>query len=237
MTKDAGFIGVLMLDTAFPRIRGDAGNPESYPMPVQVRRVAGADVPLIVRGEAPDATMIQQFIDAAQELEAQGAVGIITTCGFLAHAQTGLAQGVHCPVLASALSLGPMARAMTGGRRLGILTADAGAMSGALLAAAGLSAEEVAIAGMEDSPIWQRLILAPKTEQASTLDPDEIGALAEERARALMAAHPDLGAILLECANLPPYAERIRTATGLPVFHILQAAQMLWASALDLGRV
>jgi len=119
MTKDAGFIGVLMLDTAFPRIRGDAGNPESYPMPVQVRRVAGADVPLIVRGAAPDAAMIQQFIDAAQELEAQGAVGIITTCGFLAHAQTGLAQGVHCPVLASALSLGPMVRAMTVERRGG----------------------------------------------------------------------------------------------------------------------
>jgi Asp/Glu/hydantoin racemase len=36
-----------------------------------------------------------------------------------------------------------------------------------------------------------------------------------------VAAHPDLGAIVLECTNMPPYADDIRRATGLPVFDIV----------------
>jgi Asp/Glu/hydantoin racemase len=40
-------------------------------------------------------------------------------------------------------------------------------------------------------------------------------------ARRLAAAHPDLGAIVLECTNMPPYAGDIRRATGLPVFDIV----------------
>ena len=37
---------------------------------------------------------------------------------------------------------------------------------------------------------------------------------------AFQKAHPDLGAIVLECTNMIPYAADIRRATGLPVFSI-----------------
>ena len=32
--------------------------------------------------------------------------------------------------------------------------------------------------------------------------------------------HPEVGAIVLECTNMPPYAEAVRGATGLPVHDI-----------------
>ena len=37
-----GFLGVLMLDTRFPRPLGDIGHPQSFGVPVRQRVVAGA---------------------------------------------------------------------------------------------------------------------------------------------------------------------------------------------------
>jgi hypothetical protein len=38
--------------------------------------------------------------------------------------------------------------------------------------------------------------------------------------RALVAQHPDVGAIVLECTNMPPYAAALRDALGLLVYDI-----------------
>ncbi len=34
----------------------------------------------------------------------------------------------------------------------------------------------------------------------------------------LLRKNPEIGAILLECSNMPPYAHAVQQATGLPVF-------------------
>ncbi len=221
------FLGVLMLDTAFPRIPGDVGNADSYDHPVRFHIVQGADVTRIVRGNPPDAALVEAFVQGARMLEAQGAWGILTSCGFLGHVQETLAAAVRIPVVASALCLGPLIRTVTGDQPLGILTADSSALTPTLLRACGLDPATVHIAGLEEQGAWQRLILAPKHEQALTLDPAEIGTLVEDTARALVAENPKIGALLLECTNLPPYVKYIRNATSLPVFDILHAAALM----------
>jgi Asp/Glu/hydantoin racemase len=35
-----------------------------------------------------------------------------------------------------------------------------------------------------------------------------------------VAAHPEVGAIVLECTNMPPYAAALRAALGMPVYDI-----------------
>ncbi len=223
----APFLGILMLDTAFPRLPGDVGNAQSYPHPVRFHVVEGADVTRIVRGQPPDPALVAGFVAGARALEAQGAWGLLTSCGFLGHVQQTLAEAVRIPVIASALSLGPLIRTATGNRPVGILTADSRALTPDLLASCGLDPAAVRVAGLEGQEAWQRLILAPKSDQAATLDPDGIGALVERAALTLVAGTPEIGSILLECTNLPPYADRIRRATNLPVFDILHAAALI----------
>ena len=45
-------------------------------------------------------------------------------------------------------------------------------------------------------------------------------------ARRLVTEYPDVGAIVLECTNMPPYADDIRRETGLPVFDITSLVRM-----------
>ena len=232
MTSDTAgspTLGILSLDTAFPRILGDAGNPASYPMPVRLRVVDGADGPVIVRGGRPPADLVARFRGAAQALEADGAAAIVSTCGFLVTVQADIAAAVRVPVMVSALSLLPSLTMTVGGRPIGVLTASAPSLDGAL-AAAGLPAQAVRVAGLDDVPAFADVFPVPKARQSDRLDRAALEAAAVAKACALMDGEPDLGAILLECGNLPPYAAAIRAATGLPVVSILDAADLLWSA-------
>ena len=225
------FIGILMLDTAFPRVPGDVGNRATFPFPVHHRVVAGADVPAIVRQAAPDPSLIEGFVAAARDLEAEGAVGIVTSCGFLSVAQDLLATSVDVPVIASALSLVPLAAAATGGRPVGIVTADAGALSPAALEAAGIVPGAAPIGGMEASPHFRRLIIATRAEQGRSIDVDAIAAETVSVCEDLVREHPGIGAFVFECTNLQPYAAAVTAAPGRPGLGLLHAATLLWTAA------
>lgn len=218
-----GRLGILSLDTQFPRPPGDVGCPESYPFAVEIAVVDGSDSPKIVQDGAPDQDLIQKFIAAAQDLEARGACAIVSTCGFLVTSQHRIASCVTVPVMLSALSLGPLIQTVCPGRT-GILTASAKALGPNAIAAAGLSAAPLAIAGMEDVPEFADAILVTRSAQPATLDQEAIERAAVAKALRLQAEHGDLSAMLLECGNLPPYAGAVGRATGLPVFHMLDAA-------------
>ncbi|MEI4473314.1 aspartate/glutamate racemase family protein [Frigidibacter sp. MR17.24] len=221
------FIGVLSLDTRFPRIPGDAGHPGSYHLPARVRVVAGAGSPDIVRDGRPAPALVARFTAAAQALEAEGAVLITSTCGFLISVQDEIARAVRVPVLMSGLALVPVVARMTGGRPLGVLTASAPALGPGALAAAGCDGIAVHVAGLQDDPVFAATFLAPKSAQALALDPARIEATVCAAGRALVAAHPDIAALVLECGNLPPYAAALRQATGRPVVSILDGARLV----------
>ncbi len=218
-----------MLDTAFPRPLGDAGNPASYPLPVRIVRVP-AGVAQVVRDAPPLSGMEAALLGAARELRAAGAVGLVSTCGFLVTSQARLAAAAGLPVMLSALSLWPLLRTMHApGAAVGILTASRPALGPAALAAAGIAPAEAAIAGMEDCPAFAGPILhgAP----VDRLDAAAIAEAAADRAAALVAGRSEIAAILLECANLPPCAARIAQAARRPVYTILDAAALIWSGA------
>ncbi|HEY3101778.1 MAG TPA: aspartate/glutamate racemase family protein [Methylomirabilota bacterium] len=216
-------VGILVLDTRFPRIVGDIGNARTFPFPVRYRRVTGADPDLVVRRGAEG--LLPAFVQGAQELEREGVGAITTSCGFLVKYQQQLARAVRVPVFTSSLLLVPLVhRMLSPSGRVGIITVNAGTLTPEHLAAAGIGSDvPLAVVGLEAEKEFTHVLLDDQPE----LDVD----LAREEhvrvARRLVAEHPDVGAIVLECTNMPPYTADIQGETGRPVFDIVSLVTMV----------
>lgn len=223
------FIGVLMLDTAFERIQGDAGNPASYPFPVRIAVVPNADPTLVVRDQRPADALVHAFCEQARALQTAGAVGIVSTCGFLIHVQDEIAAAVDIPVIVSSLAMGSFIRCASGDRSVGVITASAPALGPNALAAAQLALSHVFVEGLDDEPAFAGVYTTAKGNE-SAIDYAAIESAVIERARRLVGLHPTVSAIILECANLPTYKTQVAAATNLPVFDILDCAQLLWSA-------
>jgi hypothetical protein len=219
-------VGILMLDTRFPRIPGDMGHAATFPFPVRYHRVPGAVPDLVVRRGA--AGLLPAFVDGARRLEREGVGAITTNCGFLVRYQAELAAAVRVPVLTSSLLLVPLVhRMLAPGRRVGILTVDAAALGPEHLRGAGIGPEiALAIGGLEGEKEFTRVLLGDELE----LDVDQAREEHVRVARRLVAEHPDVGALVLECTNMPPYAQDVQRATGLPVLDIVSLVTLAHAA-------
>ncbi len=208
-------VGILMLDAQFPRIPGDMGNARTWPFPVLYRIVRDASPDRVVRHRAEG--MLDAFIEAAEDLVKDGVDGITTNCGFLSLFQKELSQALPVPVATSSLMQVEMVnRVLPSGKRAGVLTISASTLTSDHLIAAGVPAD-TPIGSTEDGQEFTRAILGNEL----TLDVDKARRDNIEAALALQNQNPDLGAIVLECTNMCPYAADIQRATGLPVFSIV----------------
>lgn len=210
-------LGILILDTKFPRIVGDIGNAESFPFPVLYEKLDGIGPQQAVRDAPGRDDLIDVLASATQRLVARGAKGISTSCGFLALVQRELAARSPVPVATSSLLQVPLVqRTLPAGRRVGIITAEARSLTKAHLEAVDVD-PATPIAGMKEGGSFARTFLGNHTE----LDRDAVQRELIEAGRKLIADHADIGAIVLECTNLPPYARALHEAIGLPVYDVL----------------
>ena len=207
-------LGILMLEARFPRIPGDMGNASTWPFPVHYRVVRGASPDRVVRKRAEGLT--DAFIAAARELVADGVDGVTTNCGFLSLIQSEIAAACDVPVATSALMQAPMIEStLPPGRRVGILTISAESLTVDHLNAAGVVSDTPCV-GTEFGKEFSRVILNDELEMDVAAAVDDL----LDAGRRLVAAHPDVGAVLLECTNMAPYARLLRAELGLPVFDV-----------------
>lgn len=207
-------LGILMLDARFPRIPGDMGNALTWPFPVHYRVVRSASPDRVVRRGAEG--LLDAFIAAARELVADGVDGITTNCGFLSLFQEEIAAAVQVPVATSSLMQVAMVNALLPpGKRAGILTISGSTLTPAHLEKAGVP-QGTPVGTTEGGREFTRAILDDELE----LDVELARQDNVEAAVALAEANRDLGAIVLECTNMVPYAADIAAATGLPTCSI-----------------
>lgn len=214
------FLGVLMLDTRFPRPPGDVGNPatfERHGIAVRLLVIEGASPERIVK-EA-DRSLLQPFVDGALRLAGEGAAMLTTSCGFLAAYQQELAGAVQVPVVTSSLL---QCREFA---RPGILTFDADSMSRAILDAAGVP-QGTPVQGVQPGCEFHRRIL----NNEEHLDLAEAERNVVDAARRLVALHPEVEDIVMECTNMPPYRDAVARATGRRVHDIETLLAARWAA-------
>ncbi|MEM7635255.1 MAG: aspartate/glutamate racemase family protein [Pseudomonadota bacterium] len=218
--RDQTVLGVLMLDTNFPRPVGDIGNPDSFDHPVIYRRLPGAVVSRIVTDEPLPDDLVELFVNHARALEGAGATVISTSCGFLYPLQDRLQAAVSVPVVTSALCLLPALREKTGhDTPIGIVTFDAERLSPHHIPDQG----PLVIEGLAHTDHLYRVI----ADDLAVLDQAQASGNVINAIKRLNSREPGLTAVILECTNLPPYRLSILKNNSFSVLDIRDAIKHL----------
>ena len=217
-------LGILMLDTHFPRIKGDVGNPESFSCPVRKLTVRGASPDRVVREADP--ALLEPFLQAAEQLEQEGCAAITTSCGFLAMFQKELAARVSIPVFTSSLLQVRTAYGLLPeGKKVGILTADGRKLGERHFRGAGIEDVPKVVYGMEGTHFHDIYV-----GDREDLDPARAGEELQRTALRMVEEHPEVGAVVCECTNMPPYTDALRRSLKCPVYDILTLAEHVMRS-------
>ncbi len=228
ITNQGMMIGILMLETVFPRLPGDVGNGWTFDFPVMFRKVTGANPTSVVKNADP--ALLRPFIEGAQALEAAGCKAIATSCGFLVMFQKEMAAAVNIPVISSSLLQVPFVGRLLGpDKKVGIITAKASSLTEKHFKGAGMENCRFAIQGMEEFPEFFRTYI----ENNDAMDVEKATEEMREAGRKLIRENPDVGAIVLECTNMPPFAYAVQEVTGLPVYDVVT---LIRYTAMSLAR-
>jgi Asp/Glu/hydantoin racemase len=209
-------IGILMLDTSFPRPPGDVGNATTFDFPVRYRIVRGASPQRVVIEQDP--ALLEPFIQGARELEQDGVRAITTSCGFLALFQRELAACVGVPLFTSSLMQMPVVhRMLRPGQKIGVLTANSHHLTPRVLEAVGASDVPYVVSGSQGTPSFYQVFVMDGKE----LDYEEAERGVVKMACDLLSEHPEVGAFVCEGTNFSNFAPAVQEATGLPFFDIV----------------
>ncbi|WP_137388694.1 aspartate/glutamate racemase family protein [Rhodoligotrophos defluvii] len=218
-------IGILQLDCLLPFIPGDVDNASTYRYPVIYKAVPGLTTAACLSG-APE--FASQVAAAAVELEKQGVRGISSDCGFMLQFQDAVREAVRIPVaMSSLLQLPTVAAMLAPTQPIAVITADSSNLTPDFLARAGIGVPNpLVIRGLQDRPEFKRAVF----DEAGGIDSDLVTEEVVAVTREIMAEHPDVGAVLLECSMTPPYAKAVQDAVGLPVFDFVTMINQLEAA-------
>jgi hypothetical protein len=207
-------VGIVCLEYFLPFIPGDVGNASTYDFPVLYREVKGATFEAVIVRQDP--AMLPVVLEAAEDLVRQGAKAVTSDCGYFGAYQREVAEGVPVPVFLSSLMQVPFILSMLApSQKVCAMVANSASLSNRVLDAIGITdTSRVVFRGLEDKTEFRRTVL----DECGTLDFDAVEQEVVDAALEVQAEHPDVGALLLECSDLPPYSAAVQAATGLPVF-------------------
>ena len=227
-------IGIALFDgRRYPILPGDVANASTYDYPVRLKVIEGLfDTPTPWDKNRAVPADIQKIIDAVKSLEDDGVRAVVTACGFFSVVQEILADAVHIPVFTSPLMMVPqIVRMIRRDRSVCIITASERLLVSDYLTAVGIASDmPVHIVGMEASTEFYATHMGGTQ---TTLDVDLQTRELVEIARNAVIRFPDIGALLLECSQLPTFAADIQDVVNLPVFDYIGFIDMIYCSVVQ----
>ncbi|KXT78908.1 aspartate/glutamate racemase family protein [Streptococcus sp. DD13] len=203
-------IGIITIDFDYVKLPGNVANATTFSFPVAYE-VIQIEIEDLFQGK-PE--ILKIILAAAKRLEQQGVRAIVGACGYFNHFQEQIKAAVSVPVyLSSVLQLPLIQMGLKEGQKTAVVVADGEGANRAFFAKAKADIDQLIVQEVGTLPSF-----APIRYNKTYLDHQE---LSDDLVRILVGLkeeHPEIGAILLECSDLPPYATAIQRATGLPVF-------------------
>jgi hypothetical protein len=222
-------IGIMVLDTGFERLPGDAGNALTWRFPVQYDVVTGVRPQDVIEGKPEN--VLPAFYAAIDRLTELGVDGIATSCGFLAMVHPQLRAYSSVPVASSSLMQIPLVlQTLPADKTVGVIVSDRRAMTDRLFmnigAPVGLPLGELAFDGPLRANMRNNAARVSYAEQERDV---------LETVERMLAETPSIGALVSECANLPPYSRAIEKTFGVPVYDVVSLVEWLHAGLRPRG--
>lgn len=210
-------IGVIQMGPVrVPWVPGNVSNATTFSFPVLYQRMEGVATTEMVVSAKPHPQVLEWAIKAGKELEKQGCRAVVGNCGYLANYLPEVAAALDVPCFLSSLMQVPIIlRSLKPHQKVGIICANGRALSSApALKNCGVDdPSRVVIAGAEHTSQMQNVLQVTGHINNVKFEQELVG-IAKEVVR----KNPDVGAFLLECTEMPPYAWAIQKAVRLPVF-------------------
>ena len=208
-------IGIIYIDDVYyPMLPGNIVNGYTFDFPVRLKAVEGLDIPNLFNcGDS----VYDAIMEACLKLQSEGIRAISSACGFFGNYHRQVADALDIPVaLSSLVQLPWIETLLKPSQKICVLTADASSITDRLFESCGIGAElrkKLVIGGLGTEPEFSCIL-----EGRGEFDNEEVERELVGKALELTKNEPSIGAILLECSDMPPYASAIQAATGLPIF-------------------
>lgn len=225
-------LGIVRLDYNYPPAAGDIDCPASYGYDVIYRCVPGLTFEMAQAGKMT-MEVLKEFKLAVKWLESQGAVGITGDCGFMMAFQPIARDVANVPVFMSSMVQCPMVSlAYDKFDKVMIVTANDKTLKPqkeTLMSHCGFNVDDdrFIIIGAENVPGFDAVANGDKVD-VEFVTPGMVKLVKET-----LKKNPTIRAIVLECTELPPYADALRAATSLPVWDAITCADYFISAYMD----
>jgi len=225
-------LGIVRLDYNYPPAAGDIDCPASYGYDVIYRSVPGLTFEMAQAGKMT-MEVLKEFKLAVKWLEGHGASGITGDCGFMMAFQPIARDVATVPVFMSSMVQCPMiSLAYDKFDKVMIVTANDKTLKpqkDALLSHCGFNVDDdrFIIIGAQDVPGFDAVANGDAVD-VEFVTPGMVTLIKD-----CLKKNPTIRAIVLECTELPPYADAIRQATALPVWDAITCADFFISAYLD----
>lgn len=222
-------LGIILLNDAYPGFPGDVRNPSAFPYPIQYEIAEGVTNKTLVYDKNPGQCR-EAVIRAARKLESLGCRAVAAECGYFAFFQKDVADQVDIPVFMSSLLQVPFIQQVIGPKKkVGIICAQHQYLSEQHLMNVGIDPDSnYVIAGAQDeygATEFDNLWNPNKRPEVPEAYYDKAEEQMVNCARQFVDKNPDIGAIMLECTGMQPFARAVQREVELPVFS--------WGTLLD----